>query len=123
MRWIHQAAYLLACSILGTKLLPLAWLSRFGISVCNPMSNGAPWEVDGRKAHQWIASVQAYLEWRAGDSWRPVSQRFHPEREYYVCGYRTLMQAWLGPEPAAKRLPQPIPFPAKPAYKPKRRAA
>jgi len=57
-------------------------------------SNGEPFAVDGRKAHQWIASVLAYLDWRAGDSWRPASHRFHPERECYVRAHRVVFQTF-----------------------------
>lgn len=63
-------------------------------------SGGKPFQFDGRKGHQWIASVLAYLDWRAGDSWRPVSHRFHPEREHYIRGHRAVSQAWLRPEPS-----------------------
>lgn len=120
-RWFREFSRLLACSVLGTKLIPLAWLSRFGTTFLMP-NGGGVWEVDGRGAHQWIASVLAYLEWRAGDSWRQISDRFHPEREYYICGYRTLMQAWLAPE-AADALAQPIPFPVKPKpFRPRKAA-
>lgn len=100
------------------------------------------WSVDGRTAHEWVASITLFLEWRQGRM-----PRKHPEHDYYLCGYRTLMQAWLAPErddpariaelnaeavalglpvypPIQPKAAQPIPFPAKPSpYKPKRRAA
>ena len=121
-RWLQQAAYLIACSRFGTNPKVLAELSRFGNKFWRPMVKGEEiWDVDGRQGHHWIESVKSYLDWRAGDTWR---KRFDPIREYYVCGYRTLMQAWLAPEVETVRKQMPIPFPAKPApYRPKRRAA
>ncbi|MCI0422767.1 MAG: hypothetical protein L0312_26690 [Acidobacteria bacterium] len=117
---IRQAAYLLACSRFGTNLTFLAYLSRFANMFLRQMLRDEEvWEVDGRQGHQIIESVKSYLDWRAGDTWR---KRFDPTREYYVCGYRTLMQAWLAPEAEPIRKQMPIPFPAKPAYKPRRAA-
>ncbi len=50
-----------------------------------------------RTALQFIKSVRAYLEWRAGTSWRGLDQRFHPERLYYLRGLATLDEAWNAP--------------------------
>lgn len=44
-----------------------------------------------RTAHQWLASVEAYLTWRAGDCWRNLSkkeERNEADRWDYVAGLR-----------------------------------
>lgn len=42
-----------------------------------------PDEVDGRDSRQWIDSVVAYLEFRAGKSWRLWRDRKHPDFAIY----------------------------------------
>lgn len=51
-------------------------------------------EVDGRKAWQWFASIRSYLSWRAGDDWRPLGDRYHPDRWPYVQAINCLNQAF-----------------------------
>lgn len=58
--------------------------------------------VDGRSGWQWIRSVEHYLSWRAGDGWRPVGHRFHPDRVYCSAALQTLKRAYYThPEVAA----------------------
>ena len=40
--------------------------------------------------------MRGYLEFRSGQSWRPVTHRFHPEQEAYVHAVRVLLGAWYG---------------------------
>jgi hypothetical protein len=47
-------------------------------------------ERDRRTASQWLRSINAYLEFRAGTAWRRCGDRFHPERLWYVNGIRYL---------------------------------
>lgn len=59
-------------------LLHLVW------SVNRPdLSESTP-TIEDRKGWQIVASVRAYLQWRAGDTWRPASHRFHPEKVPYT---------------------------------------
>lgn len=60
-----------------------------------PMYYGAV-TVDGRSGYQWYQSIEAYLLWRAGSSWRPISDRYNPERWYYLDGLRLLHDAYAG---------------------------
>src|SRR5947209_539390 len=53
-------------------------------------------EVDGRDGRQWTASIQAYLSWRAGDCWRPMRDRWHLERTYYLDAIRLLNELHSG---------------------------
>lgn len=46
--------------------------------------------VDGRTGTQWLKSVEAYLEWRTGSAWRPLTDRWNPDRWYYLDGLRFL---------------------------------
>jgi hypothetical protein len=60
-----------------------------------------PSQVDGRTARQWLQSAITYCNWRAGDSWRRLSdpeQRNSPERDWYLSGSRTLLEALNSPE-------------------------
>jgi hypothetical protein len=57
-------------------------------------SGDGPHEVDGRTAHQWVQSVLAYLDWRSGMSWRPMADRFHPDRTLYTESSLRLRQAY-----------------------------
>jgi hypothetical protein len=52
-------------------------------------------EVDGRNGSQWMRSVLAYLDWRSGDSWRPMAHRNHPDRRAYTDASLTLRQAFF----------------------------
>jgi len=59
--------------------------------------------VDGRTARQWINSAIEYCNWRAGDSWRRLSdpaQRHDPERWVYIEAARTLHTALYSTFPA-----------------------
>jgi hypothetical protein len=40
--------------------------------------------LNGRTAAQFLRSVVDYLQWRSGAAWRPLSQRFHPDRFDYL---------------------------------------
>jgi hypothetical protein len=55
-----------------------------------PLHDAEEAERDARSASQWIESVRAYLRWRAGESWRPVTQRYALGRWYYLDGLRAL---------------------------------
>lgn len=47
----------------------------------------------GRKPWQFHVSVANYLEWRSGSAWRPLSQRFHPDRFDYVSAINLMNEA------------------------------
>ena len=54
-----------------------------------------------RTGVQWVKSVIGYLEWRAGESWRRLSdpeQRFDPERWDYLAAARAVHQAFYRDE-------------------------
>ena len=70
--------------------------------------------VDGRTGIQWVRSILSYLDWRTGSSWRPLSHRWHPDRWYYLDGYRLVLEAWNTPELATPEIVDAIP-PKKPA--------
>lgn len=55
-------------------------------------------EVPQRKAWQLVASVRAYLAWRAGDAWRPASDRFNPEKLPYTQAINFLNGAQVSAE-------------------------
>ena len=62
-------------------------------------------DVDGRNGRQWMRSVLAYLDWRSGDSWRPMADRNHPERRAYTDASLTLRQAFFNtPNRPAQRV-------------------
>lgn len=89
------------CSDSGTRLLLLFFFELPEHKTPDAMPNVRPeffepCDVDGRKGWQWIESVKAYLDWRAGSSWRPMSHRFHPDREYYIHGIRLVIEARSG---------------------------
>jgi hypothetical protein len=64
-------------------------------------------ELDGRKAHQWVTSTLGYLNWRSGAEWRPLSDRWNPDRiDYLRAAYLVksaqnvpdrALQPWAGP--------------------------
>jgi hypothetical protein len=54
-------------------------------------------ERDQRTGGQWLRSIAAYMDWRAGTSWRRSGDRFHPERLWYVNGIRCLNGLDLAP--------------------------
>lgn len=60
---------------------------------------------DKRTGLQWVKSVIAYCEWRAGDSWRNLSyadQRSDPERWTYLDAARAVHSAFYRDEPTGK---------------------
>ena len=56
-----------------------------------------------RTGAQLYTSVNEYLNWRSGASWRPLAHRFHDERLGYLSAANTLNQAFnsLSPERCA----------------------
>ena len=65
--------------------------------------DSGPCEVDGRTGQQWFKSIMSYLEWRSGQPWRRVADRFNPTANYYLHGLRTARDAFNG------RLRHPVP--------------
>jgi hypothetical protein len=47
-------------------------------------------ERDRRSGAQWMRSVRAYLNFRAGDAWRRGTDRWASERWYYIDAIRLL---------------------------------
>jgi hypothetical protein len=79
---------------------------------------------DKRSARQWIDSVTAYLQWRAGEPWRSLSdpeQRNCQERRDYLDAVQTVYNAYhlvdsKGPEIAVRpNRTDPSPFPGQTA--------
>lgn len=58
-------------------------------------------QVEGRNGAEWLKSIQAYLLWRAGVAWRPISRRFDEERQHYLECYRGVYDAQSGRTPLA----------------------
>lgn len=52
--------------------------------------------VDGRTGWQWVQSIRAYLEWRSGAAWRPVSERWHAEKVPYTQAVNWLNEGFNG---------------------------
>ena len=71
-------------------------------------------KVDGRTGDQWLRSVLGYLAWRAGDDWRPASDRFSPERREYLQAARLVLAVRNAPvdskESASQAGPLPLVF-------------
>lgn len=61
------------------------------------------YELDGRKAHQWVTSIVTYLDWRAGREWRPASHRWLPESYVYTQARQIVYRAFHEPVPARRR--------------------
>jgi hypothetical protein len=58
---------------------------------------------DRRTPDQWIRSVLAYLDWRSGDSWRPLSvrtERENSERWAYLEARRIVQSVRYASEPS-----------------------
>lgn len=51
----------------------------------------------GRTPIQVVRSVLAYLDWRMGAAWRPLSHRWHADRLYYLDGARLVIECWNAP--------------------------
>lgn len=51
---------------------------------------------DSRTPNQFIQSVLAYVDFRAGRAWRPVSHRWHPDRMHWLKVYRIISFAFDG---------------------------
>jgi hypothetical protein len=69
-------------------------------------------ELDGRRAHQWVTSIVAYLHWRSGAEWRPLSDRWNPERMDYLRAAYLVKQAFSCPSPSttsSESLTEPFP--------------
>jgi hypothetical protein len=47
-------------------------------------------ERDHRTPGQWLRSIQAYLEFMAGNAWRHPANRSNPTHVYYINAMRTL---------------------------------
>jgi hypothetical protein len=67
---------------------------------------------DKRTARQWIDSVVAYCEWRAGEPWRRLSdpeQRWDRERWNYLDASRLVREAYFESErPKGLYVPLPV---------------
>jgi hypothetical protein len=77
-------------SIVPVQLLLFAWRK---VHSWRPFPAGQMLR-DQRTARQWIDSVTAYCEWRAGESWRCLSdseQRNDPERWAYLDAIRLIL--------------------------------
>lgn len=90
-----------ATSLLVTSVLVLA-------AVLLPFRATVDGLQRGRTGKQLYRSVCAYLEWRAGITWRDSSQRFDAERLYYLNGLSTLTQAWNSLEPSSPEMQETI---------------
>lgn len=90
-------------------LVPLQ-LAFFGMGSVN--LSGPPldfhrvqWEKDNRSGTQWLKSVLAYCEFRAGAPWRRLSepsQRWNAERLWYLNGVRAVNDVLHAPERATQ---------------------
>ena len=61
---------------------------------------------DERSGSQWLRAISAYLEYRTGDAWRRLSdpsQRWDPERLWYLNGIRAIHSIGCGPLPHGVR--------------------
>ncbi len=54
-------------------------------------------ERDLRNGRQWLASIQSYCKFRAGLAWRRASDRFNPNRLWYMNGLRCVQDVLYAP--------------------------
>lgn len=57
--------------------------------------------LSGRTPSQFLKSVMAYCDWRAGRSWRnssKASERNHPDRDWYLNGMRAVADVFYADE-------------------------
>lgn len=54
-------------------------------------------ERDSRNGRQWLFAVRDYLKFRAGLAWRRSSDRFNPNRLWYMNGLRCIQDVLYAP--------------------------
>jgi hypothetical protein len=55
-------------------------------------------ERDLRNGRQWLFSIRAYCKFRAGLAWRRSSDRFNPNRLWYMNGIRCVQDVLYAPD-------------------------